>query len=345
MPTCIELYPAGRAPEVNWRNISITLIDPDRHWQNAAGREKTDPVHPLKEPGLGYPLPVAWSCAGEKVSELPVKVVPGSRMKQDVDHVAKSATIPSMAYKVSILIFAALGGIGGLACFLQWAEIKPKDLLGWHMSLALPHWLWLAFGLLLFAFSIGLSAYTFFRQTPAPAQPSGQWKPKWQKLQWTNAERERLEGEIRKWKDMYTAENIAKTDFQKELARAQNKAAQTIFSPLQIKVFDLTSRFKNEGQQFLQANPRPRMPSAIVPESHDYAEVYNNHLAWKEKFGGWYRSTFASQLQQVTDELAARGLSDGELKTALTEMGMNQGSDKIALIAQRLRLLALALDE
>jgi len=50
-------------------------------------------------------------------------------------------------------------------------------------------------------------------------------------------------------------------------------------------------------------------------------------------------------LQQVTDELAARGLSDGELKTALTEMGMNQGSDKIALIAQRLRLLALALDE
>jgi hypothetical protein len=59
-----------------------------------------------------------------------------------------------------LFVFAACSGIGGLASFLYWLGIKPKDLLGWHISLAIPHWLWLTLGLLLFAFSIGLSVYS-----------------------------------------------------------------------------------------------------------------------------------------------------------------------------------------
>ncbi|MGD0415278.1 MAG: hypothetical protein ABSA80_08005 [Terriglobales bacterium] len=123
-----------------------------------------------------------------------------------------------------------------MACVLTWLGIKPQDLWGGNVSLAVPHWLWLFFAFVLFAFSIGLSAYGLFRKVPAPAQPSGQGKPKWQRLQWANTERERLEGEVRKWKDMYTAENVAKTDFQKEMARAnvrigELETAQRSMSP------------------------------------------------------------------------------------------------------------------
>jgi hypothetical protein len=70
--------------------------------------------------------------------------------------------------KLWSLIVGLCGALGGLACFLTWLGIKPQDLRGGHMSLAVPHWFWLLFGLALFAFSIGLSAFTFFRQVPAP---------------------------------------------------------------------------------------------------------------------------------------------------------------------------------
>jgi hypothetical protein len=49
--------------------------------------------------------------------------------------------------------------------------------------------------------------YKAHHQEQVPAQPAGQGKLKWQKLQWCNAERERLEGEVKKWKDMYDSKN------------------------------------------------------------------------------------------------------------------------------------------
>jgi hypothetical protein len=72
---------------------------------------------------------------------------------------------PNMDSKKWLFVFAALSGVGGLAGFLVWLDIKPKDLWWWHVSLVIPHWLWLALGLLLFAFSIGLSISVFFRKT------------------------------------------------------------------------------------------------------------------------------------------------------------------------------------
>lgn len=113
-----------------------------------------------------------------------------------------------MDSKKWMFIFAALGGFGGLACIFQWAEIKPKDLWGWHLSLAVPHGLWLTFGMLLFAFSIGLSLYSIYRTGEVaeriPKQTSEvkpqQWKPAWKKLQWANSERERLEKEVEQLK-------------------------------------------------------------------------------------------------------------------------------------------------
>jgi hypothetical protein len=46
--------------------------------------------------------------------------------------------------------------------------------------------------------------YLSLRKTDEVPIVSGQWKPKWLKLQWATAERERLEGEVRKWKDRVT---------------------------------------------------------------------------------------------------------------------------------------------
>jgi hypothetical protein len=110
-----------------------------------------------------------------------------------------------MDSKKWIFVFTALSGAGGLACILQWAEIKPEDLWGWHVSLAVPHWLWLAFGILLFVLSIGLSAYGIYSRTQPRESIGAQKKPAWQKLQWANAERERLEGEVKRLEDLYAA--------------------------------------------------------------------------------------------------------------------------------------------
>jgi hypothetical protein len=78
---------------------------------------------------------------------------------QYLPHVTNRCTIIDMRYKIWILVFTALSGLGGVACILQWLEIKPKDVSGWHVSLTPPHWVWLIGALLLFVFSIGLSAY------------------------------------------------------------------------------------------------------------------------------------------------------------------------------------------
>src|ERR1700679_476396 len=57
-------------------------------------------------------------------------------------------------HRGAVLTFTVLGGLGGLACILQWLGIKPGDL---QMTATIPHWLWLVCGLLLFGVSISLS--------------------------------------------------------------------------------------------------------------------------------------------------------------------------------------------
>jgi len=136
--------------------------------------------------------------------------------------------MPSMEKQKWMFIFAALGGVGGLACVLQWAEIRPKDLLGWQMSQVIPHWLWLSFGLLLFAFSIGLSLYSLYQRS-AEGKPQ-QGKPAWQKLQWANAERERLEGEVRKWKDLAEQQTGRSQEITREIQELVNNDAENVRS-------------------------------------------------------------------------------------------------------------------
>jgi hypothetical protein len=63
----------------------------------------------------------------------------------------------------------------------------------------------------------GIFNYKAPHREQVSAQPAGQGRTKWQRLQWCNAQRERLEGEVRKWKDMYEAENTKKQDHKPKL--------------------------------------------------------------------------------------------------------------------------------
>jgi hypothetical protein len=54
---------------------------------------------------------------------------------------------------------AFLAALGGLASFLQWLKIEPKDLRAMSASIGWPHWLTLIFGLVLFTISLVASFY------------------------------------------------------------------------------------------------------------------------------------------------------------------------------------------
>jgi hypothetical protein len=60
---------------------------------------------------------------------------------------------------VIVGLCSALGGIGG---FLQWLKIEPKDVHAMSAHISLPHWLWLIFGLILFAISFAASFYALY---------------------------------------------------------------------------------------------------------------------------------------------------------------------------------------
>ncbi len=336
---------------------------------------------------------------------------------------------------------AIIGAAGAVACILVWLEVKPKDV----RMMSWPHWLWLIGALLLFAFSIGFSAYTFFRQKridpqladfesirlrehlkdaeqradrllqgskqidqekTALEQTNQQLEHRVSELQqrWNNSallsgqflqEASTLSGELiylwltehcqtrAQFSSASIAENIgisqqaalhglewlqgqqklvsrplqnvdgweympstiALQSSLKATTRLNKRSLDSFFSPLQIRVFDLARQFQRESQDFLRANPPPPVPNALAL-SGDYAEVYKKHLAWKERLSGWYRSAFAGHLQQISDELAAHGHSDSELKAALAEMnnGMDYAEDKIMVIVRKLKALALSLE-
>ncbi len=196
-----------------------------------------------------------------------------------------------MDSKKWLFVFAACSGIGGLAGFLYWLGIKPSDLWGWQVSLAIPHWLLLVGALLLFVVSIGLSVYGLYYKT-APPQSGGPWKPAWQKLQWCNAERERLQGEVSKlqgevskWKDMYTS-------------------ATSVEEPsLAERVSELATKYKRAAREFLRQNPQPPAPPAST--------------AWTAKARAWQSINFHSELKRAMDELVAAGLTDPLLQLDL----------------------------
>jgi hypothetical protein len=61
---------------------------------------------------------------------------------------------------------------GALSCILVWAKVEPKDLRGWTLPLAFPHWLWLLASFALFAIGLSSSGYSLYRSLrTAPSPP------------------------------------------------------------------------------------------------------------------------------------------------------------------------------
>jgi hypothetical protein len=52
---------------------------------------------------------------------------------------------------------------GAVSCILVWAKIEPKDLRGWTLPLAFPHWPWLLAAIALFAIGLSSSGYSLYR--------------------------------------------------------------------------------------------------------------------------------------------------------------------------------------
>ena len=96
--------------------------------------------------------------------------------------------------------------------------MKPKDFWGWRVSVALPHWIWLASGILLFVVGLASSGYTLYRslRTESPASTS-------------NGE------DATHWRKLYLEENRQRTHFQQQYAITANrvKELEAGYSPLE----------------------------------------------------------------------------------------------------------------
>jgi hypothetical protein len=165
------------------------------------------------------------------------------------------------------------------------------------------------------------------RSTPPPAGNLGNWKPKWQKLQSAYAERERLEGELHQYKDMYMAENIAKTDFQKEMARAkkhteelETKLAEatkpnTSFRARTIAMCDGLHRFlKDHGPE-----PSPKRDPA-ESDTEYLVRVRAIKMPWQERLTADYKIRFSSSVPRIRDEI--------RLHSGWSELGLDQAIER-----------------
>jgi len=141
-----------------------------------------------------------------------------------------------------------------------------------------------------------------------PQASSGQWKPKWQRLQWANAERERLEGEVRKWKDMYES-------LQKQPAKAEGNT-HPIVTALQLEILQLS----RDLQTLLRdAGPRPTLENTGPMKRGEDVKTWTQQRtveadAWMEANGQWsrkfiynYREHFAGRVKRLMNSLGATG--------------------------------------
>jgi len=169
-----------------------------------------------------------------------------------------------------------------------------------------------------------LTAKQIPRQSSPPEKTTGNWKPAWQRLQWATAERERLEGEVRKWKDMYTAENIEKTDFQKETARTKKHAEE-----LEIKLSEATKPDTSLHTRTIatcdvlkefvkEYGPKPDITQQLGESEDDHASRVIALYEWKGKMGADCRLRLSDSVRRMRDEIQVRyGMAEGPLDKAI----------------------------
>jgi hypothetical protein len=138
-------------------------------------------------------------------------------------------------------------------------------------------------------------------------------------------ERSGLEEEIEKLKEKYLAENLEKTNFQKEMARARNQAEelQAKLSEAMKPPTDLRSRtiaLSDELRAFLREyGPEPHIARERGEGDSDYlAQYLSTVVPWKEKMGADFRLRLSASVRRIKDEIQVRcGMSELPLDNAI----------------------------
>jgi hypothetical protein len=114
------------------------------------------------------------------------------------------------------------GYINNLIADATWDAIKRIVGGSLVLSLATAIWEKLKHGSLdwyaiggIFVLTLLVAASIFRKKVPTSEQSAAQGKPAWKKLQWADAERNRLEGEVLRWKGLYESLDKARDAFSK----------------------------------------------------------------------------------------------------------------------------------
>jgi chromosome segregation ATPase len=230
--------------------------------------------------------------------------------------------------KIGRICFDIVVGAGALACVLAWLEVKPKDV----RMMAWPHWLWLIGALILFAINLGSSLRSLYLSMVADKRVSA----KIASINQANAEqiarinkqhesdeyrirqaRDEITAELRAAKEKYLAENIEKTNCQKELATAQSRvrelqselpplrltdAVTKIPSAVQMEILEVANDLELFGKNFEQAPEIRDRPEA------EYAGWMVEKDQWSRKLDHAYSDKFSERITKMSHKLGARGL-------------------------------------
>jgi hypothetical protein len=233
-------------------------------------------------------------------------------------------------------IFAAFGGIGGLACIFQWAGITPQDL---RMTTTVPHVLWLIVGLVLFAVSTTLSIRAGFVQkqiikrlqeklskrdedVKESASPNLQYRSLIDTLN------EKLENSSEAYRQCILERGAAINGAEECMAKL------AIFSPLQIKAFQLS----NEMRTFLR-DYEPIPPQRFGEKGRHEMDSINERIIWRRKLMAAWELRFKNRLDELMLEFGEKCV---RITTALQNIPPGKKGPEFELSWNAYALVAMA---
>jgi|HubBroStandDraft_1064217.scaffolds.fasta_scaffold62154_2 hypothetical protein len=238
-------------------------------------------------------------------------------------------------------IWAVLQTLGSLyCCFIgTWAIFHPAGTQTAPIQGATsvsPHLVWwqlvLISGFAICAVSLAIGAIaTFVSIVRSKRDQPGHGKPKWQKLQWAYAERERLEVDLRKCN-----EKLAEATKPNDSLRART-----------IAVCDQLKEFRVEHGPMPTVEMNSRKASFPSNSEECIADVWAQAEIFRAKMGADYRIGLRVLVRQITDEIYAHSIfSEDALNKAIQQSESQECTpESVEIIRKELWKLALNLDK
>ena len=243
-----------------------------------------------------------------------------------------------------LLTCAVLGGLGGLACILQWLEIKPGDL---RMTPTSAHWIWLVCGLLLFTVSIGLSSFSFFGYRRRIKQLEAEKESTKTSLNAHHAETlKRMEtthkAEEYRWGEAYKDYRKQIADLREQLVMATEQLAAEQAKPrfalsvLQLEAFRCAKKLRD----WIAAVGSLATPPVIAGESNEERErrIESARAAYRTRLRFQYESEYRATAQVIYSKFAIENIRDLWIEQFLERVECNQ---QVLNIADGLEALAI----